>query len=102
MSENDKDNKINFDEDFKKLLDEIKDEAVTFFNKKEKTEFIVFTILAIILMYIAMGHSRVHDGKRLSLKKKARLFLPTKCFLLNFRLFRFRDALFFRGFLRRL
>ena len=25
-------------------------------NKKEKTEFIVFTILAIILMYIAMGH----------------------------------------------
>ena len=38
MSENDKDNKINFDEDFKKLLDEIKDEAVTFFNKKEKTE----------------------------------------------------------------
>ena len=38
MSENDKDNKINFDEDFKKLLDEIKDEAVTFFNKNEKTE----------------------------------------------------------------
>ena len=38
MSENDKDNKINFDEYFKKLLDEIKYEAVTFFNKNEKTE----------------------------------------------------------------
>lgn len=25
-------------------------------NKKEKTQFIIFTILAIILMYIAMGH----------------------------------------------
>lgn len=36
MNENDNDNKDKIDEDFKKLLNEIKDEAVAFFNKKEE------------------------------------------------------------------
>ena len=94
MSENDKDNKINFDEDFKKLLDEIKDEAVTFFNKKEKTE--------------EDGADEDKKTKPRSRRKKAEpekkgAIVPADTMLpLNFRLFRFRDALFFRGFLRRL
>ena len=39
-----------------KSLGEFKEIKVESKNKKEKIEFIVFTILAIIFMYIAMGH----------------------------------------------
>ena len=39
-----------------KSLGEFKEIKIESKNKKEKTKFIIFTILAIILMYISMGH----------------------------------------------
>ena len=39
-----------------KSLGEFKEIKIEKTNKKEKTKFIIFTILAIILMYISMGH----------------------------------------------
>ena len=39
-----------------KSLGEFKEVKIEGKNKKEKLKFIIFTVLAIVLMYIAMGH----------------------------------------------